>query len=32
MSGTRGGTTITGWIGEFPEDHVLELTDQYAAR
>jgi hypothetical protein len=25
------GTIITGWIGRFPEDHVLELAAQYTA-
>jgi hypothetical protein len=25
------GSIITGWIGAFPEDTVLELAAQYAA-
>jgi hypothetical protein len=29
MSGTRGGTIITGWINGFPVDEVLELAAQY---
>ena len=28
---TPDGTIITGWIGRFPEDQVLELTSQYTA-
>ena len=28
---TPDGTIITGWIGRFPEDQVLELAAQYAA-
>ncbi len=28
---TPEGTIITGWIGPFPEDQVLDLAAQYAA-
>ncbi len=27
---TADGTIVTGWIGGFPEDTVLELAAQYA--
>jgi peroxiredoxin len=28
---TPDGTIITGWVGRFPEDQVLELAAQYTA-
>ena len=28
---TPEGTIITGWVGPFPEDQVLDLATQYAA-
>lgn len=28
---TPDGTIITGWVGAFPEDQVLELAAEYAA-
>ena len=28
---TADGAIITGWIGRFPEDTVLELAAEYAA-
>ena len=28
---TPDGTIITGWVGPFPEDQVLELAAQYTA-
>ena len=28
---TPDGTIITGWVGRFPEDQVLELAAEYTA-
>ena len=28
---TPDGTIITGWVGRFPEDEVLELADEISA-